>query len=358
MRADRLVAILLLLQRRGQVTAAQVAEELEVSPRTARRDLEALGQAGLPVYSVPGRNGGWRLLGEGRTDLSGLSSTEAVALYALVGAAAGGADAALAGETRAALRKLSSALPEPMRDAAERAASSIRVAGISGARPGSGRAVLGAVRRSVVTARRAVLDYTDRDGEPTSRTVDPLGLVARQRHWYLIAGTEAGQRTFRLDRIDRYELTGQPAVRPEHFDIDEAWDRVEAVIDDLRWSVGASIRIQPRLVGRLRFALGDRLTVGGSAPDGSTTATVRGWSVTELAAALAGFHPGVVVDEPPELKEALAGVGRALAAEYGPGAPGGAPENVRGGAPEGVRKMYGPGAPGGALENVRSGRAP
>ncbi|HEX7276870.1 MAG TPA: HTH domain-containing protein, partial [Acidimicrobiales bacterium] len=77
MRADRLVAILLLLQSKGQVTAAQVAEELEVSERTARRDLEALGMAGLPIYSLQGRNGGGRLAGGGRTDLSGLTAAEA-----------------------------------------------------------------------------------------------------------------------------------------------------------------------------------------------------------------------------------------------------------------------------------------
>ena len=64
-RADRLVAILLMLQAKGQVTAAEVAEELEVSERTARRDLEALGTAGLPVYSVQGRGGGWKLAGGG-----------------------------------------------------------------------------------------------------------------------------------------------------------------------------------------------------------------------------------------------------------------------------------------------------
>jgi predicted DNA-binding transcriptional regulator YafY len=58
-RADRLVATLLLLQSKGRVTAAEVAEELEVSERTARRDLEALGMAGIPVYSQAGRGGGW-----------------------------------------------------------------------------------------------------------------------------------------------------------------------------------------------------------------------------------------------------------------------------------------------------------
>ena len=71
MRADRLVAVLMLLQTRGRVTAAEVAAELEISERTARRDLDALAMAGLPVYSQPGRNGGWQLLGGARTDLSG-----------------------------------------------------------------------------------------------------------------------------------------------------------------------------------------------------------------------------------------------------------------------------------------------
>src|ERR1019366_1467285 len=77
MRADRLVAALLVLQSRGQVTAEELALELEVSPRTARRDLEGLAMAGIPVYSQPGRGGGWRLLGGSRTDLSGLTAAEA-----------------------------------------------------------------------------------------------------------------------------------------------------------------------------------------------------------------------------------------------------------------------------------------
>src|SRR5258706_4048745 len=70
MRADRLVAVLMLLQTRGRITAAEVAIELEISERTARRDLDALAMAGLPVYSQPGRNGGWQLLGGARTHLS------------------------------------------------------------------------------------------------------------------------------------------------------------------------------------------------------------------------------------------------------------------------------------------------
>src|SRR3954453_12182821 len=80
MRADRLVATLLLLQTRKRLTAAEVAAELEVSERTARRDLEALSAAGIPVYALPGRGGGWELVGGARSDLSGLTGDEARAL--------------------------------------------------------------------------------------------------------------------------------------------------------------------------------------------------------------------------------------------------------------------------------------
>src|SRR4051812_50117900 len=118
MRADRLVAILLMLQSRGQVTAAEVADELEISERTARRDLDALGVAGLPIYSRQGRNGGWQLAGGGRTDLSGLTASEARALFLVAGPSSPATP-----EGKAALRKLVRAPPEPVRDPPQAAAT-------------------------------------------------------------------------------------------------------------------------------------------------------------------------------------------------------------------------------------------
>ncbi|HWB65708.1 MAG TPA: HTH domain-containing protein, partial [Mycobacteriales bacterium] len=120
MKADRLVATLLLLQTRKKVTAAEVAAELEISERTARRDLEALAIAGLPVYPQAGRGGGWMLLGGARTDLSGLTAQEARTLFMVAGP-----EASATPELKAALRKLVRALPEPFRASAEVAASSV-----------------------------------------------------------------------------------------------------------------------------------------------------------------------------------------------------------------------------------------
>ena len=167
MRADRLVAILLLLQARGQVTAAEVAEELEVSERTARRDLEALGMAGLPIYSQQGRHGGWRLAGGGRTDLSGLTAGEARALFLI----AGPASAAGYPQLKAALRKLVRALPEPLRAGAT-AASAAVVVDPGGwddrARPRPAPPFLDTVQQAVVEGQQVTLGYVARNREPSS----------------------------------------------------------------------------------------------------------------------------------------------------------------------------------------------
>src|SRR4051794_33874927 len=118
--ADRLVAPLLLMQARGRVPAAEVADELEVSVATARRDLEALSTAGIPVYPQPGRGGGWSLVGGARTDLTGLTAPEAQALFLLVGPAASASAPA-----RSALRKLVRALPDTLRAAAQAAPDAV-----------------------------------------------------------------------------------------------------------------------------------------------------------------------------------------------------------------------------------------
>src|SRR6516165_4407175 len=219
MRADRLVATLMMLQTRGQVTAAEVAEELEVSERTARRDLDALGMAGLPVYSVQGRNGGWRLAGGGRTDLSGLSAPEARALFLVAGPSSSATP-----RVRAALRKLVRALPEAWREDAEAASSAVVVDPVSWDQQGRRPAPLhlDALQDAVIAGEQVALGYVARDGSRSERVVHPLGLASKGSVWYLVAGTDAGLRTFRVDRVTGVTAVGAAVVRPEAFDLSEA----------------------------------------------------------------------------------------------------------------------------------------
>jgi predicted DNA-binding transcriptional regulator YafY len=312
-RADRLVAILLMLQSRGQVTAAEVAAELEVSERTARRDLEALGTAGLPIYSRQGRNGGWQLIGKGKTDLSGLTAPEARALFLVAG------PSSVTPEVKAALRKLVRALPESFRAPAEAAASAVVVDPAGWDRPvAPPRAPvhLDAVQRAVVDGQQIVLGYVARDRATSTRVVHPLGLAAKGPVWYLVADTEAGLRTFRVDRMTSVEPTGQAVVRPEGFDLVEAWKLITDEVDRRRTPVHATAAAAPDLVPVLRWVFGTRIRIGPAAADGRIAVELRGQSIEALAGEVAGFGAQLEVLDPADVRAQLAEIGQQLSAMY------------------------------------------
>ncbi|WP_405643108.1 helix-turn-helix transcriptional regulator [Streptomyces uncialis] len=315
MRTDRLVAVLLLLQRRGRVTAAEVARELEVSERTARRDLDALAMAGVPVYSTQGRGGGWRLVGGARTDLSGLTAGEVRALFLVAGPAS-----AATPTVKAALRKLVQALPEPFRAQAEAAASSLVKdpqawgAGPVGHRPPR---FLDVLQDAVIHGVQVRLRYVDREGAETGRTVHPLGIVAKGPSWYLVAHTEAGRRTFRIDRVSSADPTGDPVHRPGDFDLAESWREIADEIDRRRTPLEVQAVCAPHGVSVLRMAFGGRLQVGGSAPDGRVEVVIRGHDEYMLAGELAGLVDRVEVTGPPGVRDRLAAIGGTLVERYG-----------------------------------------
>ncbi|MFJ6727483.1 helix-turn-helix transcriptional regulator [Streptomyces sp. NPDC091281] len=315
MRTDRLVAILLMLQRREQVTAAEVSRELEISERTARRDLDALVMAGVPVYSVQGRGGGWRLVGGARTDLSGLTAREARALFVAVGPASAATPA-----VRAALRKLVHALPEPFREQAEAAAASLHVDphrwGVSRVedRPPP---FLDALQDAVIRSVQVRLGYVDGKGADTLRTVHPLGVVAKGPVWYLVADTGTGRRTFRIDRVSSADPTDDPVHRPDDFDLARSWSEIADEVDRRRTPLEIRAVCTPRGIGVLRMALGDRLDVGGSTADGRVEIVIRGHSEQMLAGELSGLVDWLEVTGPPGVRDHLAAIGRALVERYG-----------------------------------------
>ncbi len=315
MRADRLVAILLMLQARGKVTAGEVAAELEVSERTARRDLDALGMAGVPIYSSQGRGGGWELAGGGRTDLSGLNAHEARALFMVAG------PAAATPEVKAALRKLVRALPEPLRDGAEAAASAVvhDPSGWGHATAPRTPVHLERLQQAVIDGEQVVLGYVARDRAATTRTVHPLGLAAKGPAWYLVADTEAGQRTFRVDRVTSVDPTGERVVRPEGFDLPAAWRSITDEIEQRRTPVHARAVVHPDGVHICRSVLGTRLHIGPARDDGWVECELRGHSLPSLAGEIAGLAWLIDVQDPPDLREQLLEIGEQLVERYGDG---------------------------------------
>ena len=317
MKSDRLLAILLMLQRREQVTAAEIARELEVSERTARRDLDALGLAGIPIYSIQGRSGGWRLLGGGRTDLSGLTEREARALFLVAGPAAT-ADGA-GPELRAALRKLVRALPESFRTQAEAAASSVIVDsqpwGASGAATPAPR-FLGVLQDAVIHGVQARLGYVDSSGTESERLVHPLGLVAKGERWYLLAHTDTGRRTFRLDRVTAVALGTDPVRRGEDFDLATSWRELTDEAERLRPVVEVHATCDPAGLGFLQAAVGNSLSVGPAAPDGRLPVVIQAPSEVGIAGHLAGLVEWLEITAPHSVRDHLAAIGAALTDRY------------------------------------------
>ena len=320
MRADRLVATLLYLQSRGRVTAAEVAAELEVSIKTARRDLEALSLAGIPVYSQPGRGGGWALVGGARTDLSGLTAAEARTLFLVAGPSS-----AVTPEAKAALRKLVRALPETFRAEAEKAASAIALDPARwGGRTPSTPPHLEALQQAVIEGVQVRLGYTDAKGASSERVVHPLGLVSKGNTWYLVAGTAGGQRTFRVWRVQSVELLEEAAERPPDFDLHGTWEEIVSTLDERRGLRRVSALARPDVVRWLRVQFGTRLVVADAASDGRVQVEI-GFPEThdDPARELCGYADALEVLAPPEVRERLADIGSALVELYGSGQPGG-----------------------------------
>ena len=271
MRADRLVAIVLLLQVRGRLTAGELAERLETSERTVRRDLDALCVAGVPVWSQRGRGGGWELLGDHRIDLTGLTAGEAQALFLATEPGSGpttlgpGFDHGL----RAARLKLLAALPQPLRAQVESAGASflvdpLRWGHVPDADPApSGEdpepVHLDRIGAAVLAGVQVIVSYEPPGRPAADRRLHPHGLVCKRGVWYLVATSPDGLRTYRLSRVRSVLVTDDPAQRPPDFDLAGAWDSVKRrLAERVPAPVTVGLLVEADVLRRLRGGVGAR----------------------------------------------------------------------------------------------------
>lgn len=310
------MATLLFLQTRGRVTVKEVATELEVSQRTARRDLEALALAGIPVYSQRGRGGGWSLVGGARTDLTGLTVGEIRALFLVAG------PSAATPELRKALRKLVRALPSPLRPGAEAASRALVIDGTDWSRTPLDAAPthLDALQHAVLDGVQVRLGYATPGKPVKERTVHPLGLASKGGVWYLVAGTEQGLRTYKVGRVTSITATLDPVDRPKDFELSTAWRSLATRVEERMLAATVRARAERSALPILQGLFGARLRIGGELADGWVEVEADGPSSDVLAAQLAGLGSRVEVLGPPEARKRLAYLAGELAALYWPSA--------------------------------------
>ncbi|OKI71086.1 helix-turn-helix transcriptional regulator [Micromonospora sp. CB01531] len=321
MRASRLISLVLLLQSRETMTAAELARELEVSERTVYRDVLALSAAGVPVYADRGRAGGYRLLGGYRTRLTGLTRDEAEVLF-LAGLPGPAGDMGLADAVAAAELKVLAALPPSLRDAPARTGQRFHLDVPGWFRQSEPPAWLTELARAVWRDRVVELRYRRGEREVT-RTVQPYGLVLKSGIWYLVGRVGDGYRTYRVDRVVGVEVGGATFDRDEGFDLGAYWrEQAEAFLRDmLRAEV--KVRLSPAGLRALRHLADapfvyDEAVGAAEGPDGQGRMVLRlpVESVEVAYAQLLSLGPEVEVLDPPELRERFAEAARRAAALY------------------------------------------
>ncbi|MGC5362417.1 helix-turn-helix transcriptional regulator [Streptomyces sp. DT24] len=254
MRAARLIKMVLILQSRAAMTAAELARELEVSERTVTRDAQALSEAGIPVYADRGRTGGYRLIsgyralppslkGIGGGPLTGLTREEAQALF-LSGLPSALREMGLADTASSARLKVSEALLPSLRDASEAAARRFHLDAPGWYQDPRPPGLLPEIAEAVRGDRRLTARYRRgaRDGERTAdarpagrsgaghpagreveRELDPYGLVLKAGVWYLVARVGDDFRVYRIDRFSAATVSDERFVRDEGFDLAAFW---------------------------------------------------------------------------------------------------------------------------------------
>ena len=324
MRASRLVSILLLLQTRGQMSAPQLATELEVSVRTIYRDVESLNEAGVPIYGGAGPAGGYRLLGGYRTRLTGLTADEAEALQ-FIGVPGAAGELGLGTVLAAAQLKLHAALPEGLRERSARIQERFFLDAPGWYHDGDSSPHLDAIAGAVWNQQRIEVRYR-RWTAPTdvTRILEPHGIVLKAGKWYVVARCDGALRTYRISQVLNLTPLNEEFERLPEFDLPRYW-----AAHIVRFRAGlrqgeATIRLSPDGRMRARDLMSAEVTAAidasaRPADDGWVTAVVPIESAQHAQSSFLSLGAEVEVLEPENLRARMAQTAADLARLYAPG---------------------------------------
>ena len=296
----RVLTILELLQARGSLSGAELAERLEVGRRTVRRYITMLQDLGIPIEATRGPHGGYRLRPGFKLPPLMLSDDEALAITLSLFAARRSGMAADMLAVEGALAKIERVLPEGLRSRVQ-AVQSVVAFQPAPAVPQPQGEIVSTLSLAAHQQRRVELCYRSR-GEETVRRFDPYGLVYHWSRWYVVGWCHLRQdvRVFRLDRVVSAEIEDQLFIRPPDF------DSLQSVLESLalvpwEWSVEVLLETT--------FEDAQRRIPPGSAlleqSEGGVLLRIHSDRLDWLACMLLTLECPFVVRRPPELREAL-----------------------------------------------------
>ena len=298
-----------MLQAHGKLTGRELAARLEVSPRTAHRDMEALSAAGVPVFALRGAHGGWQLDEEWRMQVPGLDEAELRAFLMAQPRVVG--DGPLAAAAERALNKLMAARPVTMRARAAfiRQRLFVDTTGWRGKR--EDLSFLPIVQDAISRDRKLTMSYRRADRESVERILDPLGLVAKGSTWYLVAKTPSGLRTYRVSRIEKASVLDVPSERPSDFDLAAYWKTSTDEFREKHPSYTAILRAEPKTAEDM-MRWHSCVAVGEADAEGWMTMRVDFDDEEQACFIARGLGPRAVLVEPQSLRDRLIADANAL----------------------------------------------
>jgi predicted DNA-binding transcriptional regulator YafY len=315
-KTERLVAITLLLQARGKMTAERLGHIMGVSTRTIYRDMETLSLAHVPVAMDYGPGGGYFLPDDYRLDPTIFTSEEAVAL-ALGGAVAGDYRLFASGDgLRRALSKLEAALPAAYRADVRAARERILFDTTAWYRRPTTTAHLETVRGAVWAARQLDLLYPRSDGPGAQwRRVEPHGLVCKAGVWYLVAYCQMRRdfRTFRVSRIEDLVVRDETTQPRPGFNLQAYWEQSRRQYEEQTMPFALVLRVAPSARRRTWNAEG---TVLEEEADGSLVVRIDTESAQAAVAYALSLGAAATVLDPPEVRDAVAVAARSITRLY------------------------------------------
>ncbi|MEU3270068.1 YafY family protein [Saccharomonospora sp. NPDC006951] len=303
----RMLRLLSLLQTHRFWPGGELAERLDVSERTLRRDIDRLRELGYPVDANRGVAGGYQLRSGAAMPPLLVDDEEAVAIAVGLRTAAGGAIAGIEEISVRALTKVIQVMPPRLRRRVD-ALQTYTVPAAAGTGPTVEAGVLTVLAQACRDDERLRFDYTAREGERTTRLVEPHRLVSLGRRWYLVAwdAERHGWRSFRVDRLANPTLTGARFRQRELPAADAATyvqERIASV--PTQYQVRVKVQAPPEVVKR---AVWDWGTVEPAA-DNSCTLVMNVDTFEWPAFVLATVGTEFTVIEPPELRDYLRATG-------------------------------------------------
>jgi predicted DNA-binding transcriptional regulator YafY len=295
----------MLLQAKGRVTSRELSDRLEVSQRTAHRDMEALCAAGVPIAALRGAQGGWQLERGWRTQVPGLDEAELRALLMTQPRAL--SDPGMRAASERAFGKLMAALPSNMREQAAAMSERLHVDPTGWHVSTEDLSMLPIVQDAVARDCKLTFDYTRADGQTAPRTVDPLGIVAKGISWYLVARAPNGMRTYRVSRMRAVTPLATKFERPANFKLASYWETSTAQLLEQRKHFDAVVALHPQAAQSMRGWCATSRWEGKREPvrEGWITLNVRFEDEEHALFLILGFGARACVLEPVGLRERI-----------------------------------------------------